>query len=73
MAQTSCRHLREVAGVDYSLIDYQGMLAAAGQVTLAWWIDLPRSLAAQAQEERAKPEQRVEVRFEDRRNGAGVS
>ncbi|HEX6400749.1 MAG TPA: YihY/virulence factor BrkB family protein [Actinomycetota bacterium] len=32
-----------------------------------------RSLAAQAQEERAKPEQRVEVRFEDRRNGAGVS
>jgi len=49
MAQTSCRHLREVAGVDYSLIDYQGMLAAAGQFTLAWWTDLPRSLAAQAQ------------------------
>lgn len=31
-----------------------------------------RSLTAQAEEERAKPEERVEVRFDERRNGADV-
>lgn len=49
MSQASCRQLREVTGVDYSPIDYQGVLAVSGQLALAWWLDPLRALEAQAQ------------------------
>lgn len=45
MSQASYRQLREVTGLDYSLIDYEGVLAAAGQFALAWWLDPLRALS----------------------------
>ena len=38
MSQVGYRQLREVTGLDYSLIDYQGVLAAGGRFALAWWL-----------------------------------
>jgi polyhydroxyalkanoate synthase subunit PhaC len=49
MSQASSRQLREVMGVDYSLIDYQGVFEATGRFALAWWIDPLRALGAQAE------------------------
>jgi polyhydroxyalkanoate synthase subunit PhaC len=49
MSQAGCRQMREMTGLDYSLIDYQGVLAAAGRFVLAWWLDPLRALEAQAQ------------------------
>ena len=49
MSQAGYRQMREMTGLDYSLIDYQGVLAAAGRFGLAWWLDPLRALEAQAQ------------------------
>ena len=43
------RQLREVTGLDYSLIDYQGVLAAGGRFALAWWLAPFRAVEAQAE------------------------
>jgi len=47
MGQACCRQLREVSGIDYSLIDYHGVAAASRQFMLAWWLDPERACAAQ--------------------------
>jgi polyhydroxyalkanoate synthase len=48
--QAGHRQLREVTGLDYSLIDYQGAFAAGGQFALAWWLAPPfRAFEAQAE------------------------
>lgn len=49
ISRASCRQLREVTGVDYSLIDCQGVLEATGRFALAWWLDPLRALGAQAE------------------------
>ena len=49
MTQAGHRQLREVTGLDYSLIDYQGVVAAASRVVLAWWLEPLRALEAQTQ------------------------
>src|SRR5262245_32913527 len=49
MSQTSYRQLREVTGLDYSLIDYQGVFAAGSRVAFAWWLEPLRALEAQTQ------------------------
>ena len=49
ISRASCRQLREVTGVDYSMIDYQGVLEATGRFALAWWLDPLRALGAQAE------------------------
>jgi len=49
ISQTSYRQLREVSGLDYSLIDYQGVFGAAIQFAIAWWLDPMRALSAQAE------------------------
>jgi hypothetical protein len=36
--------VREVVGVDYSLIDYQRAFEATGGFALAWWLDPLRAL-----------------------------
>ena len=49
MSRTSYRQLREVTGVDYSLIDYQGVLMSAGQFALAQWFEPLRAVGALAE------------------------
>ena len=49
MSQTGYRQLREVAGLDYSLIDYQGLFAAGGRFALGWWLEPLRALRAQTE------------------------
>ena len=49
ISRVSYRQLWEVTGVDYSLIDYHGLLMAAGQFTLAWWLEPFRTVGAQAE------------------------
>jgi polyhydroxyalkanoate synthase len=49
MSQVGHRQLREIAGLDYSLIDYQGVVAAANRVMLAWWLEPLRTVEAQTQ------------------------
>src|SRR5262245_59647677 len=49
ISRAGYRELREATGLDYSLIDYQGVLTAAGQFALAWWVDPVRALGAQAE------------------------
>jgi polyhydroxyalkanoate synthase len=49
MSQAAYRQLREVTGLDYSLIDYQGVLAAANQFAFAWWLEPMRAVGAQAE------------------------
>src|SRR5262245_2014782 len=45
--QASCRQLREVSGIDYTLIDFRGMAEAASGFMLAWWLNPVRAYAAQ--------------------------
>jgi polyhydroxyalkanoate synthase len=45
----SHRQLRELTGVDYSLIDYQGVFAAGGRLAAAWWLDPMRAIQAQTE------------------------
>jgi len=47
MGQACCRQLREVSGIDHSLIDDHGVAAASRQFMLAWWPDRVRACAAQ--------------------------
>jgi len=47
MWQASCRQLREVSGIDYTLIDHQGIAEAARGFMLAWWLNPIRACAAQ--------------------------
>ena len=47
MSRAGYRQLREVTGLDYSLIDYQGVLAAGTRFALAWWLEPLRALEAQ--------------------------
>jgi polyhydroxyalkanoate synthase subunit PhaC len=49
MSRAGHRQLREVTGLDYSLIDYQGVFAAGSRVALAWWLEPLRALEAQTQ------------------------
>src|SRR5262245_26815824 len=37
---------RALGGLDYSLIDYQGVVAAAARFNIEWWLDPQRSVAA---------------------------
>src|SRR5262249_18348162 len=43
------RQTREVTGLDYSLIDYQGVFSAANRFALVWWLEPLRAFAAQAE------------------------
>jgi polyhydroxyalkanoate synthase len=45
--RASCRQLREVSGLDYTLIDYQGVAEAARDFMLAWWLNPMAACAAQ--------------------------
>jgi hypothetical protein len=47
MSQAGYRQLKGVTGLDYSLIDYQGVLAAGTRFALAWWLEPLRALEAQ--------------------------
>src|SRR5262245_27082916 len=47
MWQASCRQLREVGGIDYTLIDYQGVAESARRFMLAWWLNPIRAFASQ--------------------------
>ena len=49
MSQAGHRQLREVTGLDYSLIDYQGVFAAGGRFALGWWLEPLRALQAQTE------------------------
>jgi polyhydroxyalkanoate synthase subunit PhaC len=49
MSQAGYRQLREVTGLDYSLVDYQGVLVAGGRFALAWWLEPLRALEAQTE------------------------
>ena len=49
ISQASWRQLRQVVGVDYSLIDYQGVFAATGRFALAWMLGPLRALGAQSE------------------------
>jgi polyhydroxyalkanoate synthase subunit PhaC len=49
MSHTGYRQFRELTGQDYSLIDYQGVLSAAGQFVFAWWRQPIRALASHAE------------------------
>jgi polyhydroxyalkanoate synthase len=49
MSEATHRQLREVTGVDYSLIDHQGVLASTGQLMLAWWVDPLLAIGAQTE------------------------
>ena len=40
------RQSRAVGGLDYSLIDYEGVASAAARLGLEWWLDPPRTVAA---------------------------
>jgi hypothetical protein len=43
------RQTRAVSGLDYSLIDYPGILSAAYRFGLEWWLEPHRALAAQTE------------------------
>ena len=47
MSRAGYRQLREITGLDYSLIDYQGVLTAGTRFALAWWLEPVRALEAQ--------------------------
>jgi polyhydroxyalkanoate synthase subunit PhaC len=49
MSQAGSRQLREVTGLDYSLIDYQGVFAASGRFALGWWLEPLRTIEAQTE------------------------
>jgi polyhydroxyalkanoate synthase subunit PhaC len=49
MSRAVYRQIREVTGLDYSLIDYQGVFAAASRFALVWWLEPLRASAAQAE------------------------
>ena len=49
MSQAGYRQLREVTGLDYSLIDYQGVFAASGRFALGWWLEPLRAVEAQTE------------------------
>jgi polyhydroxyalkanoate synthase subunit PhaC len=49
MTVVGCRKLREVTGLDYSLIDYQGLGAAAWRFALASWLRPARVFQAQVE------------------------
>jgi polyhydroxyalkanoate synthase subunit PhaC len=49
LTQAAIRQTRAVSGVDYSLIDYQGVFSAAAGFGLEWWLEPQRALAAQAE------------------------
>ena len=40
------RQSRAVGGLDYSLIDYEGVASAAARLSLEWWLEPPRTVAA---------------------------
>src|SRR5262245_27310053 len=42
------RQSRAVGGLDYSLIDYQGVASAAARLSLEWWLEPQRGIAAHA-------------------------
>jgi hypothetical protein len=46
--RASYRQFGEVTGLDYSLIDYKGVFAAAAQFALAWWREPLHALKSQA-------------------------
>src|SRR3954454_12581143 len=47
MSRAGYRQLRGVTGLDYSLIDYQGVLVAGTRFALAWLLEPLRSLQSQ--------------------------
>jgi poly[(R)-3-hydroxyalkanoate] polymerase subunit PhaC len=49
MSQAGHRHLRELTGLDYSLIDYQGVFAVGSQFALRWWLKPLEALQAQTE------------------------
>jgi polyhydroxyalkanoate synthase len=49
ISQSSYRNLREVTGLDYSLIDYQGVFTAGARLALAWWLEPTRAIKAQTE------------------------
>ena len=53
MSRTGYRQLREVTGLDYSLIDYQGVLTAGTRFALAWWLEPVRAFEAQIERRRS--------------------
>ncbi len=49
LANTAVRQARAVSGIDYSLIDYQGLISAAARFGLEWWSAPQRAIAAQSE------------------------
>ena len=49
VTQAAIRQTRAVSGLDYSLIDYPGILSAAYRFSLEWWLEPHRALAAQTE------------------------
>ncbi len=47
--QAVIHQARAMGGLDYSLIDYQGICSAAGRFGFEWWLEPQRALAAQTE------------------------
>jgi len=49
LTQAATRQCRAASGLDYSLIDYQGVLSAAYRFGLEWWLEPQRAMFAQSE------------------------